>query len=326
MPPLSRFQRYAPAAAAGVALAGLLAPLPAVAAPVEEPPAQTTIDQQIRAASDQLEIVIEQYDAVQVTLARTRAQEAVVDAQVTPLHDQVVSAQARVDAVAVVMYESTPLSTLAALTESASPDDALARLSTLDQLAYVRQTEVGSLRSLVDRYQAQQLSLARLEAVQSGQYAMLQAQRADINARIAKLKKLQAASTTRSSTPTIHYVPAYAPGPAGKAVQFAYDQIGKPYQWGSAGPGSYDCSGLTMAAWHAAGVSLPHNSAMQYDAVAHISRSQLSPGDLVFYFNPIHHVAIYIGGGNIIQAPQVGHPVGIAKIDGDPIYGYGRPG
>ena len=80
-----------------------------------------------------------------------------------------------------------------------------------------------------------------------------------------------------------------------------------------------------MRAWEAAGVSLPHNAAMQYETVAHITFAQLRPGDLIFYYSPIHHVAIYIGGGNIIQASQPGRPVAIAKYDGSPITGYGRP-
>jgi cell wall-associated NlpC family hydrolase len=64
---------------------------------------------------------------------------------------------------------------------------------------------------------------------------------------------------------------------------------------------------------------------MQYDAVAHLTRAQLQPGDLVFYYSPIHHVAIYVGGGYVIQASNVDHPVGIAPVDVDPIHGYGRP-
>jgi peptidoglycan DL-endopeptidase CwlO len=91
------------------------------------------------------------------------------------------------------------------------------------------------------------------------------------------------------------------------------------------GPGSYDCSGLTSAAWQAAGITLPHSAAGQYSAVAHISRGQLQPGDLVFYYSEIHHVAMYVGNGNVIHAPNTGDHVRVQRIDIAPTQGYGRP-
>jgi cell wall-associated NlpC family hydrolase len=94
----------------------------------------------------------------------------------------------------------------------------------------------------------------------------------------------------------------------GKAVAFAYAQLGKPYQWGATGPGSFDCSGLAQAAWAAAGVSIPRTTYAQWAALPHISTSALEPGDLL-YFDGVGHVAIYVGGGDIIDAPQTGMDV-----------------
>ena len=90
-----------------------------------------------------------------------------------------------------------------------------------------------------------------------------------------------------------------------KAVAFAYAQLGKPYQWGATGPGSYDCSGLAQAAWAAAGVAIPRTTYAQWAALPHIPTSALQPGDLL-YFDGIGHVAIYVGNGDIIDAPQTG--------------------
>jgi cell wall-associated NlpC family hydrolase len=98
------------------------------------------------------------------------------------------------------------------------------------------------------------------------------------------------------------------------------------YKWGAAGPTNYDCSGLTMAAWAKAGVSLPHNAADQKRAVTSISKSSLRPGDLVFYYSPVHHVAMYIGSGWIVHASQAGEPVQMRVMDNGSINGYGRPG
>jgi cell wall-associated NlpC family hydrolase len=101
---------------------------------------------------------------------------------------------------------------------------------------------------------------------------------------------------------------------AGEAVAAAKSRLGDPYVWGAAGPGSFDCSGLIMWAWAQAGVSLPHFSGGQYAATTHISMGQLQPGDLVFFANPDDHVAMYIGGGMIIEAPHSGDVVHIVPM------------
>jgi cell wall-associated NlpC family hydrolase len=113
---------------------------------------------------------------------------------------------------------------------------------------------------------------------------------------------------------------------AGIAVQTAYDQLGDPYVYAAAGPDAFDCSGLTMYAWAAAGVSLPHSSRAQYDSLPHVAMSSLQPGDLVFYGSPIHHVGIYVGGGSYIHAPQTGDVVRIASIYRSDYAGAARPG
>jgi cell wall-associated NlpC family hydrolase len=97
-------------------------------------------------------------------------------------------------------------------------------------------------------------------------------------------------------------------GSAGDAISFAQAQLGKPYEWGAAGPDSYDCSGLTMMAWRAAGVRLDHYTGSQYAQTTHIPLSEIQPGDLIFY-NGMEHVALYVGGGRIIHAPHSGDVV-----------------
>src|SRR5207248_6265633 len=105
-----------------------------------------------------------------------------------------------------------------------------------------------------------------------------------------------------------------ASGRAGTAVRFAYDQLGKPYQYGGSGPNSYDCSGLTMRAWGAAGVALPHNAAAQQGQTRYVSGGNLQPGDLVFFGSPAYHVGIYIGSGRMIAAPHTGDVVKIQSV------------
>ncbi|MFF2509553.1 NlpC/P60 family protein [Streptomyces sp. NPDC058086] len=93
---------------------------------------------------------------------------------------------------------------------------------------------------------------------------------------------------------------------ADKALAFARTQIGKPYVWGATGPGSYDCSGLTQAAWKAAGVDLPRTTWDQVNVGTTVPLSDIKPGDLVFFYDDISHVGLYIGNGMMIHAPKPG--------------------
>ena len=109
-----------------------------------------------------------------------------------------------------------------------------------------------------------------------------------------------------------------------KAVNFALAQVGKPYAWGAAGPSSYDCSGLMLAAYRAAGISLPHSSSMQSRMGTPVSKANLQPGDLVFFYSPVSHVAMYIGNGQIVQASTYGQPVAVTQLAYMPGFDWAR--
>jgi cell wall-associated NlpC family hydrolase len=136
----------------------------------------------------------------------------------------------------------------------------------------------------------------------------------------------QAAAASAPSPTSYGPAPGVSSG-AGAAVAAAYSVLGVPYQWGGASPSTgFDCSGLTMWAWAHGGVSLPHSSSMQYSVLPHISASSLQPGDLVFFYSPIHHVGIYVGGGMMIHAPHEGSVVSLTSLAGYPSYvGAARP-
>ena len=110
-------------------------------------------------------------------------------------------------------------------------------------------------------------------------------------------------------------------------VAAARAELGKPYQWGGAGPDSFDCSGLVMVAWEAAGITLPHNAEAQAEMVAPIAIANLQPGDIVFYGTPgnIYHDGLYIGNGQMIEAAHSGVPVRIADINRADLLIGGRP-
>jgi len=115
-------------------------------------------------------------------------------------------------------------------------------------------------------------------------------------------------------------------GPGQRALSAAEAELGKPYSYGGAGPGSFDCSGLTMFAWRAAGVSLPHSASEQYGSTPHVSLSNLQPGDLLFFGSSgsIGHVSIYVSPGRMIEAEDSGTVVSINPIRSD-LVGASRP-
>ncbi|WP_437017132.1 NlpC/P60 family protein [Streptomyces sp. enrichment culture] len=116
-----------------------------------------------------------------------------------------------------------------------------------------------------------------------------------------------------------------APGSrAAAAVSYAYQKLGSPYVWGATGPNAFDCSGLVQAAYRAAGVSLPRTTYSQIAAGRRVSRSELRPGDLVFFYTGISHVGIYVGNGRMIHAPNPSAPVRVAPLDEMPYAGATR--
>lgn len=116
-----------------------------------------------------------------------------------------------------------------------------------------------------------------------------------------------------------------ASGRAKTAIEFAYAQLGKPYEWGSTGPNSFDCSGLVGASWRSAGVSLPRTVKQMYDAGRKVSKADLQPGDIIYWYNDTQHNGLYIGDGKAIHAPRTGKNIEIAPLDSMPFYAASRP-
>ncbi|MEV7791710.1 C40 family peptidase [Streptomyces sp. NPDC087512] len=110
-----------------------------------------------------------------------------------------------------------------------------------------------------------------------------------------------------------------------RAVRFAVEQLGKPYEWGAEGPASYDCSGLTSVAWARAGTPIPRTSQEQWARLERVPLDELRPGDLVVYFPEATHVALYVGDGMVVQAPRPGADVRVSPIAADPVLGAVRP-
>jgi peptidoglycan DL-endopeptidase CwlO len=305
-------------------LAGVTVGLVVPASAVSAQPSVSELTQQINKESEELVKVVESYNRLNEEAKATRAAAEEIDTKLGPLQEELARAEVEVGQIAITAYKTGGLSTASALLDGAS-DNFLHRLGTLDHLARDRQQRLSSFTSTQLTYLAEQEKLQAALAKQDAQVKELADRKEKIEAEIdelmAKRERAYGAANQAGSSYT-GTVPSIS-GAAGTAVSFAYGAIGSPYVWGSSGPNGYDCSGLTLAAWRAAGKSLPHNAAMQWDRVVKINRSALAPGDLVFY-NGLAHVALYVGNGQVIHAPTFGRPVELASVDMMAPYGFGR--
>jgi cell wall-associated NlpC family hydrolase len=293
-------------------------------------PSQAEVQAQIEKADNDFEKIVEAYNASNENLAATQAAADALNAKMKPIQDQMDAAYGNVSSIAAAAYKgSGRLSTVSIVLSAGSSDSMVSELATLRHLSQTRQRELDGYTALQQQYNQEKTRLADLLAKQTAEQQSLVGQKTKIESDLQGLRELRQrlnvpAKKTTSSAVNNGPPPAVS-GAAGKAVSFAFAQLGKPYYWGAAGPDSYDCSGLTMRAWGAAGVSLPHNAASQYRQIRHISRDALAPGDLVFA-NGLGHVGIFIGDGLMIDAPHSGADVRKISISGFSISGYGRPG
>ncbi len=287
-------------------------------------PSASELTQQITKASGNLEKVVESYNKLREEIKATRTAESAVAARLAPLQKSMSDAETKIGELAVVAYKTGELGAASALLDGGS-DSFLSRLVALDRLAQDRKAEVDTFVTTRDSLAAEHARLDAARVKQEAQAKEMAARKKQIEADLDKLYEMReeaygsATSTGSSYSGTIPSVS----GKAGVAVRYAYNAIGTPYVWAAEGPNGYDCSGLTLAAWRAAGKSLPHNAAMQWDEVAHIGRGSLQPGDLVFY-SGLGHVALYVGSGKVIHAPTFGESVKLASVDMMSPYGYGR--
>lgn len=317
--PLRRFVAFA------AIVAALVGPGPAVA----DPPS-TELDRQIRAAAQQLESVIEEYHSLREDLRITAAQSRILGAQIGPLEGRVDQIRERIAAVASTAYKTSGVSGVNVLLAASNGPDFIRRLDVLDLLARQRQAEIATLYASRDQYLAARRTLDALATQQRDQEAELATRKAAIEREVERLRIMRLRAhgygerAGRSSLRDLS-VPAPPGGLLGAVVRFAAGQLGKSYRFAADGPDSYDCSGLVVAAYRGVGVDLPHSSRAQWDRVRRISRAELRPGDLVFYYSDIHHVAIYVGGDKMIHAPQYGEPVRVDPVDHAPVHGFGRP-
>jgi cell wall-associated NlpC family hydrolase len=309
----------------------LLSTAPAQAAPSTSAQAAELV----AARGHELEVISEQFNDARENL---RAQQAAAEAAAAQLEQSTATlgaAQEHVRGVARSAWTGEGLNSFQALMTSDSADDFVDRMSTLQMVAGHQNELLGQAAEASVAAAQAQTAAQQAAAEAKAQYDDVAAQQAELQAQVDEYQALfdqlsaqeqQAAagashgndrasrSADRDAAPAGGPVVADSAA-AQAAIDTAMAQRGKPYVWAASGPGSFDCSGLTAYAFAAAGVGLPHSSAMQSRMGQAVSRDQLQPGDLVFFYSPVSHVGIYIGNGQMVHAPTSGDVVKVADID-----------
>ncbi|SHG59485.1 Cell wall-associated hydrolase, NlpC family [Jatrophihabitans endophyticus] len=313
---------------AALAATTVVAPTLASASPSapRREPSIADVQKQLGHLAEQNSQLVERYNQARVNVAKrdkaaARAKTAETTARTTYRSARLAFAQ-NVQA----QYQAGSLGAAGALLDSNSGPNYLDRLETLGMISSYDSDLVTRLESARTQAETQadraRTALAAARKERDG----IAGKRDAVTKQIDKYKDLlstlnakQRARFQRSSSPSvatskIKDLPGAGTAAAKKAVAFALDQVGEPYVFGAAGPSSWDCSGLTMGAWQAGGVSLPHSAADQFNYGKHVGLDSLSPGDLIFMYQPIGHVTIYIGDGMMVSAPTEGQPVEVVPV------------
>jgi peptidoglycan DL-endopeptidase CwlO len=319
-----RRSRAVLALAALVAVAGgMLAPTAATATPGSAAEARALLTQ----TAQELTVLDEQVHEAELTVAAQ--QQAAADAARAAADAQAALAvyEPQLRAIAQSGYTGKTQSRVAAFLTSESAAELVQQMTTLDMIAHHTNTVVAEVAAAQRAAQEAQAAADQAAGTAATALAELEGQRAEVQRRAdayqADLARLSAAEQAAvvtavagpTLTPDVDELPLIPGSAAAVAIEAALAQRGAPYSYGASGPNAFDCSGLTSFAYRAAGVSLPHSSRAQSGMGRQVSRGELQPGDLVFFYSPISHVGLYIGNGMMVHARTYGSPVAVTSVD-----------
>ena len=273
----------------------------------------------------------ENAQAAKIQLAKLKKQLSSVQQQADVQRQSVETIRKSLAAIAISRYKSTGLGEGLELLFSSDPSLYLSAAGSLENVTRKQAIELRKYATAKQRLDASTLTVSdKLKLVQAAE-ARYRAQAAQVGKKLAqaekllaklekedreRLLKIQAMDEEERRKYSIEQAKLAnaVSGRASVALRYAVQQIGDNYVWGAAGPIKWDCSGLTMRSFQQAGVRLPHSSRAQFSYGRSITRSNLQPGDLVFFGSPISHVGIYIGKNKMVHAPRPGARVQIAEF------------
>jgi peptidoglycan DL-endopeptidase CwlO len=316
-----------PLAAAAVTVAVLLQGGTSQAQTVSSPPSLKELVAQATQLSNEVDSLGQQYDGLKIQLGHANSEVKIANQAAARAEAAMAGSQKAVAQLAAMGYMDGGMDPTLQMLTSGNPDLFLSQASTVEQL----DNEAGMRLSTLQR---EQLAAERAQVTAKEEIATANELQSEINGKVttihAKLDVLNSSAMSQAmavfdqtgSYPDIVLPEATNVGTT--ALRAALTQRGKPYVWGAAGPNSYDCSGLVMWAFAQEGISLPHYTGDQWNAGMHVSRADLEPGDLVFFFADISHVGIYIGNGLMVDAPSTGQVVQVQPVFWDDYVGAVR--
>ena len=266
--------------------------------------------------SRQIDSMGQQYDALRIQYNEAKAQVKIAHLTMHRDERQLAAAQAAIAQIAAAGYMTGGVNPAISLLESKDPQSMLDRASILGQLQKenaARLHMVTAARAAAQRARLiaiqQQHRAKTLLAAMHGKVAKIQAMENKLNgAAFAKALEIY------RRTGTYPKIQVNGRSLGVQALRIAMSRIGDAYVWGGSGPNVFDCSGLVVWAYAQLGISLPHFTGALWNSGVHVSRAQLQPGDLVFFFADLGHVGIYVGNGYMLDAPTFGIPVGIHPV------------
>ncbi|GAA1655766.1 C40 family peptidase [Fodinicola feengrottensis] len=305
-----------------VLTATLVAGTLAMASPASADPSVSDLTHQIDALTSKLDTLNDQYNTANVNLGKIKTQQTAVNKQFAQAQTQYAALQDKTASYAISAYKGGDVSMMSSMITSGSADTFLDQLTTLDALTGKNRDQLAALKAAKAAVGAQQAKLNSLATAAQTLVSTLGTSKSSFDSQAKTLRTLRA-----KLDPSDFGMDAAAPdAPVGSSttVRYAYAQLNKPYVFAADGPDSFDCSGLTLAAYRQVGISLPHSAHEQYQMSPHISRGAVEAGDLVF-FNNFGHVGIAISNSRVIHAPTEGEDVKISPIDSMGYVGAARP-
>ena len=303
--------------AATTALALLVPGADSLAQTTAPKPTLSSLVAQAKQLEFQINALSEQYDGLRIQLSRAQSDAQIAQRAAARDAAALASGQQAIAQLAAENYMNAGLDpTLQALT-AGNPEQFLSQASVITALDQASGDKVSTLTDVEDQDQrARRTADQQLAAVQALETQM-NARKQAIDAKIdqvnsAAMQQAMAIFTQTGQYPDISIPTANTVG--AQALAAALSRRGDPYVWGAAGPGEFDCSGLVVWAFAQEGISLPHFTGDLWNSGVHISRADLEPGDLVFFFADISHVGIYLGDGLMVDAPDFGEVVRVEPV------------
>jgi peptidoglycan DL-endopeptidase CwlO len=289
-------------------------------------PTVSQVEKSVNRLTSQEDQAAQQYDQSEQQLGSAKQRLALVNHEVKADQAKFESMRSQIAAIASAAYENGNMTSIGALLTSNSPQAVLSQASVLLQLSSDRSAQVNEFIQTARQLQQAQLTALRTKRAMATLDAQRLARKKSLGKSLSQKKALLATLTAQQQqTVTTTSIgnggttkatnPVPVSGAAGQAVAYAYSKLGDPYVYGATGPNSFDCSGLVQAAWASAGVAIPRTTYEQVAALPAVSTSDLQPGDLLF-FDGDGHVGMYVGDGELIDAPQTGEDVEKVPLSG----------